>query len=495
MITPQSQQNGRVADSEGRSRPNVLVILTDEWRAQATGYAGDENAATPRLDALAGESLNFTNAVSGSPVCCPARASLLTGRYPLQHGVYVNDVELDPRGATTLGEAFKAGGYRTGFIGKWHLHGSPDGAYGRRDLPVPAEKHLGFDYWKAAECTHDYNHSLYYAGSDPTPRYWSGYDADAQTADARDFILDTDAEQPYLLVVSFGPPHFPLNSAPREFRERYEDAPITLRPNVPQSEASESVRALRGYYAHIAALDACIAHLLDAVDDSGRADDTVVVFTSDHGDMMGSQGIRHDVKGLPWDESLRIPLLIRYPRRCGADGVEHPDPIDLPDLMPTLLDLADLPIPPEVSGTSAFTAERRGSSFIGMPVPILWARAYGIGEYRGIRTTEHTYVRSRSGPWLLYDNINDPFQSRNLVEDPRLDALRHDLDMQLRRWLDVLDDEFLPGDTYAYAEGISHYREVNNPIGSSKGPGEQWRSTLTSTTTLQSAAAAIDKDD
>src|SRR6266542_544737 len=113
-----------------RTRPNVLFILADEWRAQATAYNGDTNVRAPALDRLERESVNFANAISGNPVCCPFRASLMTGQYPLRNGVFINDVELKPNGVT-LGEAFSRAGYHTGFIGKWHLYGSPDGKYGR----------------------------------------------------------------------------------------------------------------------------------------------------------------------------------------------------------------------------------------------------------------------------------------------------------------------------------------------------------------------------
>ena len=114
-----------------RRQPNVLFVMADEWRAQATGYSGDTNTTTAALNKLAAESANFVNAVSGCPVCCPARASIMTGQYPLRNGVFINDVELKPN-APTLGEVFAKAGYRTGYIGKWHLYGSPDGKYGRR---------------------------------------------------------------------------------------------------------------------------------------------------------------------------------------------------------------------------------------------------------------------------------------------------------------------------------------------------------------------------
>jgi arylsulfatase A-like enzyme len=173
--------------AQRRRRPNVLFVLADEWRAQATRYNGDTNVETPALDRLAAESVRYDMAVSGTPVCCPYRASLLTGQYPLTHGVIVNDVELKPKGVT-MGEAFTKAGYRTGWIGKWHVYGSPDGQYGRRLAYIPPEKRFGFDYWKACECTHDYNKSLYYEGKDQTPKYWPGYDAFAQTDDACSFI-------------------------------------------------------------------------------------------------------------------------------------------------------------------------------------------------------------------------------------------------------------------------------------------------------------------
>lgn len=454
-------------------KPNVLIVLTDEWRAQAVGYAGDPNARTPRIDALAAESVNFENAVAGAPVCCPARASLLTGQYPLEHGVYINDVELEPTG-TTLGEALREAGYRTGYIGKWHLYGSPDGRYGRRKDPVPPDKHFGFDYWKAAECTHDYDNSFYFDGADPEPRYWQGYDAEAQTSDACRFIAE-QGEEPYALVVSYGPPHFPLHTAPRRYRDRYSDAVISLRPNVPDALAEVSTTALRGYYAHIAALDDCLGRLLDAVANSGAAEDTIVVFTSDHGDMLGSQGIQPDVKCMPWDESVLVPLLIRYPARFG--GRTESTPVNTPDLMPTLLGLCGIPVPATVSGTDVFTAPR-GSAFLGMPVPILWARTYGIGEYRGIRTERHTYVRGLAGPWLLYDNHEDPYQLRNLCDDPAAKDLRQRLDAELDGWLTRLGDEFLPAGDYLRRDGLSHYAEVNNPTGRSGGPDGEWFSTM-----------------
>ncbi len=457
-------------------RPNVLFILADEWRAQSTGYTGDSNVRTPVLDRLASQSICFDNAVSGTPVCCPFRASLLTGQYPLTHGVFINDVELKPNGPT-MGDAFTKAGYRTGFIGKWHVYGSPDGNYGRRLAYIPPDHRFGFDYWKACECTHEYNRSLYYEGADQTPKYWPGYDAFAQTDDACAFIdRQSKTSDPFCLVLSLGPPHFPLNSAPAEYQALYRDREIELRPNVPAKLRAQAIQGLRGYYAHMAALDECFRRLLTTLDRNHIADDTIVVFTSDHGDMMLSQGLT--TKLYPWDESIRVPFLLRYPRKLGNKPRHVATPLNSPDIFPTLLGLAGLPIPASVEGRDMLDNPSNRPALISLPVPITEARRYGFAEYRGVRTTRHTYVRSIHGPWLLYDNQTDPYQMRNLINQPESRALQAQLDSDLDRELRRRKDDFLPAQTYVRRAGLAHYKEVNVPIGKHPSPWGDWDSTL-----------------
>ncbi|MGB1717243.1 MAG: sulfatase-like hydrolase/transferase, partial [Candidatus Latescibacterota bacterium] len=205
-------------------KPNVILVFGDQWRAQALGYAGDPNVQTPHLDGLAAESLNFRNAVSGCPVCCPARASLLTGQSPLEHRVIVNDVPLGDR-ATSIAQAFAAGGYDTAYIGKWHVDGQGRSNY------IPPERRQGFDYWKVLECTHDYNNSFYYAGDSDEKLRWEGYDAIEQTRDAQAYLRDRSGEDPFLMVLSWGPPHDPYQTAPQAYRDLYDPAALQLRPN------------------------------------------------------------------------------------------------------------------------------------------------------------------------------------------------------------------------------------------------------------------------
>jgi arylsulfatase A-like enzyme len=472
----------QAALAQAPRRPNVVFVFPDQWRAQAFGYRGDPNAHTPSIDALARESFDFSNAVSGLPVCSPYRASLMTGQYAVRNGLVVNDVPLRPNGPT-LGESFKKSGYETAYIGKWHLFGSPEGRAERRLSYIPEDSRLGFDYWKTCECTHNYNRSLYYHGNDPTPRYWEGYDAIAQTRDACDFIrtrASRPGKDPFFLCLSLGPPHDPYGTAPEAFHALYREREIKLRPNVPASHAAEAVKSLKGYYAHMAALDDCIGRLRQTIDASGQAEDTLFVFTSDHGDMLQSQGLHH--KQQPWDESLRVPFLVRYPRLLGRKPRRSSTPIDAPDIMPTLLGLAGLPVPGSVQGRNyaPLIAGREkdkpdAAALLNLPVSFSVVRRQGFAEYRGLRTPRHTYVRSIHGPWLLYDNQADPFQMRNLV-DAQPD-LRSRLDRRLDAALKQAGDDFLPGASYAERARATHYREVTAPPGQAQSPWNDWRST------------------
>ncbi len=465
------------AAAQRRRPPNVVFVLADQWRAQAFGYTGDPNAHTPAIDALAAESVNFRNAVSGFPVCSPYRASLMTGQYGVRNGLVVNDVPLRPNGAT-LGESFRKAGYETAYLGKWHLFGSPDGKAERRLSFVPKEARFGFDYWKACECTHNYNRSLYYEGDDPHARYWDGYDAVAQTTDACEFIRKRKASSdPYFLLLSLGPPHDPYGTAPGKYKAMYAGRPVQLRPNVPGLKAERAVADLRGYYAHAAALDDCVKQVREAV-----GDDAILVFTSDHGDMLQSQGL--PLKQFPWDESIRVPFLIRFPRTLNVKRRVLDSVLDAPDIMPTLLGTCGIRIPESVQGRDysniAAGKEREdpgSAALLNLPASFSVIRRHGCAEYRGLRTRRHTFVRSIHGPWLLYDNQEDPYQKRNLIGSARHRDLQARLERLLDQRLKAAGDDFLPGARYVERAHAQHYREVNAEVGSARSPWGDWQST------------------
>lgn len=435
------------ASHQGATQPpNILFVLADQWRFEAFGYAGNRDVKTPNLDRLQREGVCFVNAVSGMPVCSPMRASFLTGQRPLTHGVFLNDVPLNPE-AVTIAKVLGKAGYDAGYIGKWHVNGDGRSAF------IPRERRQGFDYWKVLECTHDYNHSAYYA--DGTQKlYWQGYDAIAQTHDAQQYLRDhAHAQKPFLLVLAWGPPHDPYFTAPEKYRSLYNPAKLTLRPNVPVAGAAKARQTLAGYYAHCTALDECLGELRRTLAESGLADNTLLVFTSDHGDMLGSQGAYK--KQRPWDEAIRVPLLMHWPKGLGVKARQLDAPINSEDLMPTLLGLCGVPIPPCVEGLD-YSRYIRGGKNPGDGATVIqcvspfgeWIRGNGGKEYRGVRTTRYTYVRDLHGPWLLYDNRADPCQTNNLVNQPKSARLQGKLDALLSRKLKERHDAFLPGDAY-----------------------------------------------
>ena len=428
------------------AKPNILFVIADQWRAQAFGFAGDANVQTPHLDRFERECVNFTQAVSGQPVCTPARASLLTGQRPLTHGLFINDVPLRAE-AVTIAEVLGAEGYATGCIGKWHVDG-----HGRSNF-IPRERRQGFDYWKVLECTHAYNNSPYYADG-PEKLKWQGYDAIEQTRDAQRY-LESQAKtgKPFLLWLAWGPPHNPYETAPAKYRAMYDPEKIQLRPNVPPEVQARTRKDLAGYYAHCTALDDCFHDLLTTLASTGLAANTIVVFTSDHGDMLGSHALIRKQK--PYEESARVPMLFRLPASAGIKPRRVDGTINTEDVMPTLLRLCGVAAPKSAEGLD-FTGYLRGgadpsggSTIVQCPSPFgEYTRAVGGREYRALRTKRFTYARELSGPWLLFDNENDPFQLNNLVGQPAFAAEQARLETELQRKLAAAHDEFRPGADY-----------------------------------------------
>jgi len=302
------------------------------------------------------------------------------------------------------------------------------------------------------ECTHAYNNSFYY-GDTPEKLKWEGYDAIAQTKDAQDYLrARKENKNPFVFVLAWGPPHSPYTSAPKKYHAMYNSKKLTLRGNVPKELEADTRRDLAGYYAHCTALDDCVGDLMQTLRETGLDKNTIVIFTSDHGDMLGSQG--YEKKQKPWDESIRVPLLFRwsaeFPKAKTLDAVFSSE-----DFMPTILGLCGVKIPKTVEGIDYSNYMRGGknpsdgAALISSVSPFgEWEAREGGKEYRGIRTERYTYVRDLNGPWLLFDNEKDPLQLKNLVGAPEQKNLQQKLDAQLQRKLRDAHDEFLPGAAY-----------------------------------------------
>ncbi|MFH0964286.1 MAG: sulfatase [Planctomycetota bacterium] len=438
---------------------NLLLVLADEMRGGDMGHVGNGDVLTPHTDRLAREGVSFTNAIANCPVCTPSRGSLLTGVHAHRHCALANDMPIRTD-LPTLGTVLRDAGYATGYIGKWHLDGLP-----RDVFTPPGPRRLGFDdTWAVWNCHHDYFNGRYYADT-PEVRRIGGYEPDGQTDLAIEF-MERKRGEPFALVLSWGPPHGPLELVPDEYRRMYDPGKITLSPNVrpdrtdrytlsvavPPWEPTEGCRtrldgemeerireSLACYYAAITALDHNLGRLLDALARLGLAENTIVVFTSDHGGMHWSHGrIR---KQQPWEESIRVPLVIRAPGRL-ASGLKTRVLTGMVDLMPTLLDLLGRASPEGLDGSSVAPAvlgqaPARRSLLVGIPVPVDSVTEEGVDRgWRGVRTEQHTYARWEDrSPWVLYDNAADPYQLRNLVELPRAEDLRKRMDEELDRLL------------------------------------------------------------
>lgn len=440
-------------------KPNVVFLLTDQWRASAFGYTGDPNVSTPNLDDLAARSISFANAVSVCPVCTPYRASLLTGRFPTSTGMFLNDIYL-PEEELCMAEIFKSAGYQTAYIGKWHLDG-----HGRTNNVAP-ERRQGFEYWKALECSHDYNHMPYYAQDSPEMKYWDGYSPFALVKDAKEYLRGhARDDQPFLLFLSIATPHFPHHSAPGEYMDMYPPSSIRLNPNVPEDLYDKVLPEIQGYYAHCTATDKAIGDLVDEMGALGLAENTIIVFTADHGEMMGAHGRLPFRKQLAWDESLHVPFLIRTPGMEKTRGTKINAPLTTPDILPSLLALCGIEIPGSIEGDdlsclilSPDPEADRAALFMNVaPFDV----NYEDPEYRGLRTARYTYAASPEGAIMLFDDQEDPYQMDNLAGDPAHAALENKLEQKLRQELkEIGDEEFHRRDYYIEKWGFE--LEKNN---------------------------------
>jgi arylsulfatase A-like enzyme len=427
-------------------KPNIVYILTDQWRASAFGYAGDPNVQTPNIDQLAKESVNFTNAVTVNPVCTPHRAALQTGRFPTTTGMFLNDLYL-PKEELCMAEIFKSEGYNTAYIGKWHLDG-----HGRLNNVTP-ERRQGYDYWKALECSHNYNNMPYYDNTSAEIKYWNGYSPFAISKDAQSYIADQALNNnPFLLFVSIATPHFPHASAPQEFKDIYTESEIILPPNIPIEMQERARKELVGYYAHCTATDMAIGELIGEIKKLGIWKNTIVVFTADHGEMMGSQGIRPMAKQVAWDESVTIPFLVKYLQTEQAGSVVNA-PLTTPDILPSLLGLSNIKIPPSIEGEDLSDLIKspnpdtdRAALFMNV-CPFTQEHIYE--EYRGIRTKQYSYVRTLNGPSMMYDHREDPYQMNNLFEKKEYSKIQKYLDRKLRSALkNIGEEDFKPRQFY-----------------------------------------------
>lgn len=440
--------------NEQTPKPNVVFILTDQWRASSLGYAGDDMVQTPHLDEFTKAAVNFKNTVSVTPVCTPYRASLMTGRYPSSTGMFINDLYL-PSEELCFAEIFNAAGYNTAYLGKWHLDG-----HGRGSNVAP-ERRQGWTFWKGSECDHNYVNEHYFDNDNPDKKHWEGYSTYAIADEANNYMENVvKNDNPFCLFVSLGTPHFPHQTAPEELKALYPPEKLSLPPNVPENWKEEALKELQGYYAHCTATDKAIGDIINKVKELGIYDNSIIVFTSDHGEMMGGHDFRPYMKHQPFSESANVPFLVAYPNMGSNAGKVAEAAITTPDILPSLLALCNIDIPETIEGydlSSIFKSPEQDKERAALYMNLSpFGIAFPTDEYRAVRTNQYTYVQTPDGPSMLFDDKNDFYQMNNLVNQPEYKEVQQKLEKQLIEELKRIGEEEIHPREY-YLEKFGYF--------------------------------------
>lgn len=464
----------RAAGEESVKRPNVLMIVCDQMRRDATTVYGGRNIPTPGLERMAREGMTFDNALSTCPLCTPYRGMLMTGRYGTHSGIVLNRVEVNTR-QICLGHVFRDAGYHTGYLGKWHLTAGNLKTIGRNpdhpEFVPPGALRLGFDHWQAYNIHEDFRNYWYYE-DEPLKIYSDEYQTDALTSQAIQFMENhRSSAKPFFLVVSPHPPHPPF--IPEQCPPGYlEQIPTKLfwSPNVYKDHYRRAnPLEVRCYLAMVRNLDDNLIRILDYLDRTGLSENTILVFTSDHGEMHGSHDRVNKMRH--YSEAIDIPLLMRWPGHIPA-GVRT-DALQTPmDHFPTLCSLAALRSPDWLDGEDLSpvvlgVGEGRREAALLMNYTCDWCNFITDSdppEFRGVRTRRYTYARFLHQPEELFDNREDPYQMLNLANGNNVTILN-----QMRETLKQLSaeahDDFLTGADYR-----AWYDEQRNLLRTARGP-------------------------
>lgn len=451
---------------------NVLFILADQWRSTAFSECGDPVVKTPNFSRFAEQGVRWRRMYSANPVCTPNRSCILTGRFAHQHHMTHNNIMLPP-GERCIAEVFSEAGYATHYIGKWHMDGQEQPGF------VPSGwRRRGFQTFEGFNIGHYYPTGAQYFSSDGKLLHPDVYEPTYQT-DLAIAFMKRNRNHPFYCYLSWGPPHAPY--APPLNWDIYDPNKLEWRPNVPDSIRKDGKwqRTMAGYYGSCSALDHELGRLMKALDEEGLAGHTLVVVSSDHGDMHGSHGLA--IKSKPEDESLHIPLYMRLPGRMRAKQTVDTLASSV-NLTPTILSMCGLKSPRGIAGRDLSGAVLGGSA---PKVDSIYAggmmrlsanvnakkgkaargaeeTSYGKGgrpngvsrglEWRALVTAKHKLVVLCNGTVAaLWDVEKDPYELKNLAGEPSAAALQKELLAHLQRWGKETGDPFPNPSTAAEA--------------------------------------------
>ncbi|WP_309397450.1 sulfatase family protein [Cerasicoccus maritimus] len=448
-------QNSTTAASDSattmfKKRPNIVFVFSDEHRWQSLPFTEMPECVAPNMTKLAQQGTRFDNCCATAPVCTPFRGILITGQWPHQSGYISNDTvqRTDAIGVSspTIAHMFKDAGYKTGYVGKWHLKNSTC-------------QHAGFDtfkHWLYGD--EHWETEVRDIPSGEAFKTVTGYNAIGMTDQAIDFVNENaDGDQPFMLMLSLNPPHWRWDDSPEEFYNLYPDDNLPYRPNVEdkQKHTPKQHEFYRHYHGHISAVDRELGRMMDALDAAGIADDTILIYTSDHGSSFGSNGVYN--KGNPYDEAVRVPFIVRWPGKVSAGAIADHN-LGTIDLVPTLCGLAGFEAAEHCAGqdfTKAFLGQPGApdpeSQFLAINnfkrnyyrSRLMDNERTAFNPFRAVRGKRYTFAVDRFGDWFLYDNKADPFQLKNLADDPAYAKVRDQMAAELDAWLAKAEDPFI----------------------------------------------------
>lgn len=435
-IAPMTGKNYQV------DKPNIVVVMADQWRGTALGFMGQEPVMTPNLDLLAQEGVALTQAVSNYPVSSPARATFMTGQYPTSNGVTGNcnsnsaplGVELKTD-AVCWSDVLKVNGYTNGYIGKWHLDAPYEpyidcannkGGMAWNEWCAPERRH-GFDYWVSYGTFDRHLNPMYWHTDSKRNEfiYVDQWGPEYEVDRAIDFISDAQTKDaPFALVVSMNPPHTPYDAVPQKYKDLYKDLNVdslAQNPKVPAADTPMGKnyrRNIANYYACMTGVDYEVGRLVSFLKEKGLYENTIVVFISDHGDCLGMHG--EVTKNNIYEESMRIPFIVSYPKLL-KPRVDDKTLISMSDFMPTMLGLVGLDIPDTVESNDLSRAVISGKGNVDGQVYLKYNNDTGgdrSKQSKGLRDERYSYVLFLAGGevtgGLLFDRKEDPMQLNNL---------------------------------------------------------------------------------
>ncbi len=461
---------------------NLIYIFADQWRRATCSAYGDEQAITPNMQSMANEGVVFENAISTCPLCSPHRASLLTGKHPLSTGIFTNcktgsDIRLQDD-EVCAGDILKENGYKTAYIGKWHLDepelnncASPLSGAQRWDAYTPpGVRRHGFDFWYAYNAWDEHMHPHYWTDTQEKI-YHKGWSVEHETDVALNYIDKLDSEDNFAMFISWNPPHNPYEQVPQKYLDMYDENKLQLRGNVKypdimhhtyEKETMDEAtlrRVTAQYYAAVTGLDEHLGRIINYLKENNLYDNTLLVLSSDHGDMMGSHGLIG--KHVWHEESVGIPMIL-----SGANlpqGKRINTVIGSPDMLPTILSLINCKTDASFEGEDVARAIEQDEKFsekacylAACPGREVFLKEFEQANknpqhfgWRAIRTQKHMYIIDvgyKTQPQLqrtLYNLQEDELQlNPRTVTDVNKDEIASKLEKELVGWIKAQNDGF-----------------------------------------------------